>query len=206
MKKIYLLLQIILGYSNPLQSQDFFNKGFEYFHFQERPLNPFELNKFDSIVLEDAYKYFLTSINNKELLSFLKWAGLSYAMQDNLINFIISKYPNNESFILDNLDLLIAHPNSIRPIDIENYPILNKLTKDSILNLNLGKFLVNSDFIKEYINKDEISLTKKQHFIKCIENYNNNFQDTLLKNKGEELISLIKKISEENYKTNQQQK
>lgn len=194
MKKIYLLLQIILGYCNLLQSQDFFSKGFEYFHFQDRPLNPFELNKFDSIVLEDSYKYFLTSSNNTELLSYLKWTGLSYAMQDNLINFIINKYPNNESFLLDNLDLVIAHPNAIRPMDIENYPILNKLTKDP--NLNLGKFLMNSEFIKEYINKNEISQTKKYYFIMFIENYISKIKDKSLKYRGLELVSSIKNINE----------
>ena len=122
---------------------------------------------------------------------FLKWPGLSYAMQIELINLIITKYPNNESFLLNNLDLIAAHPNSIRPNDINNYPIASKIVKDTTLSLKLGEFLVNSDYTKSFIQKKEIIETKKNYFVILIENYSNKSNNDSVKIKCKDIISSL---------------
>lgn len=125
------------------------------------------------------------------MLKFLKWPGLSYAMQIELINLIITKYPNNESFLLNNLDLIAAHPNSIRPNDINNYPIASKIVKDTTLSLKLGEFLVNSDYTKSFIQKKEIIETKKNYFVILIENYSNKSNNDSVKIKCKDIISSL---------------
>ena len=125
------------------------------------------------------------------MLKFLKWPGLSYAMQIELINLIITKYPNNESFLLNNLDLIAAHPNSIRPNDINNYPIASKIVKDTTLSLKLGEFLVNSDYTKSFIQKKEIIETKKNYFVNLIENYSNKSNNDSVKIKCKDIISSL---------------
>ena len=121
----------------------------------------------------------------------MKWPGLSYAMQIELINLIITKYPNNESFLLNNLDLIAAHPNSIRPNDINNYPIASKIVKDTTLSLKLGEFLVNSDYTKSFIQKKEIIETKKNYFVNLIENYSNKSNNDSVKIKCKDIISSL---------------
>ncbi|MFZ1379328.1 MAG: hypothetical protein WAS56_06650 [Saprospiraceae bacterium] len=191
LKALILTFPITLGLNSNLCSQDFPLKSFEYYHFEDRPLNPFELNKYDSIVLYDSFNYFLENSNDAELLKFLKWLGLSYAMQIELINLIITKYPNNESFLLNNLDLIAAHPNSIRPNDINNYPIASKIVKDTTLSLKLGEFLVNSDYTKSFIQKKEIIETKKNYFVNLIENYSNKSNNDSVKIKCKDIISSL---------------
>ena len=121
----------------------------------------------------------------------MKWLGLSYAMQIELINLIITKYPNNESFLLNNLDLIAAHPNSIRPNDINNYPIASKIVKDTTPSLKLGEFLVNSDYTKSFIQKKEIIETKKNYFVILIENYSNKSNNDSVKIKCKDIISSL---------------
>ena len=112
-------------------------------------------------------------------------------MQIELINLIITKYPNNESFLLNNLDLIAAHPNSIRPNDINNYPIASKIVKDTTLSLKLGEFLVNSDYTKSFIQKKEIIETKKNYFVNLIENYSNKSNNDSVKIKCKDIISSL---------------